>query len=444
MPDASEASRYPSSRWNFSVITLDAAFFMGSLAFIDPVAVLPVLMSRLGASKLLVGLMGSLQPAGWLLPQLLGSSLVLHRPRRKPIILYIGTVSRLPFFALALVFNLSWGAAHPEYLLALLMFLFAVFFFSDGLIGVPWHDIVARTIRPGVRGRFFGTMQFISGLLAIGAAWLVRETLADASLGFPHNYGRLFIYFSVGMTVSLALLFFIREPRGASVTERQSLPAIIGAIPATLRSYPSLFRLILTQNVFGLTSMALPFYAVYAQSELALPDHIVGIFVGATTVGTICASPVWAYINDRRGCRAVIRGVSLFLTAAPLSALLVPYAVRLAGAEPAMSYAYASVFCLNGVSFAGRWMGFTNYLYEIAPDDTRPLFLGLSATLSAPSVLMPFVGGLLLGVISCETLFAIVVAAGIVAIVFAGRLELPIRQIDGDADPPQRALPFAD
>jgi MFS family permease len=441
MTSAAPPSEYANSRWNFTVIVLDAAFFLGALAFIDPVAVLPVLLSGLGASQLVVGLVGSLQAAGWLLPQLFASSLVLHRPRRKPFVVWIAVFSRLPFLALAAVFSLSWGAAHLEVLLVLLIVMFGLFFFSDGLIGVPWHDIVARTIRPDVRGRFFGSMQFLSGLLAIGAAALVRHTLADPSLPFPQNYGRLFVYFSVGMLASLALILFIKEPRRAPVTERQGLGSIIRAIPATLRSHPALFRLVLVQNAFGISGLALPFYAVYADSQLRLPGHVGGLFVGAAMVGSICASPVWAYVNDRLGCLTVIRQIPLLLTTVPLAALLVPRAVMALGAESAMPYAYASVFFLNGAAFAGRWMGFTNYLYEIAPGPLRPLFLGLSATLCAPSVLMPLLGGFLLSLISYQSLFAITAAGGVVALAFAYRLGPSDGSADARATSPPDASP---
>ncbi len=147
--------------------------------------------------------------------------------------------------------------------------------------------------------------------------------------------------------------------------------------------------------------------------------------MGAATVGGICASPAWAYVNDRLGCLTVIRRIPVLLTAVPIAALLVPPAVGLLGAQSAMPYAYAIVFFLNGATWAGRWMAFTNYLFEIAPDRIRPLFLGLSATLSAPAVVTPLLGGWLLGFVSYHTLFALVAAGGLAALAAAYRLPDP-------------------
>jgi MFS family permease len=90
-----------------------------------------------------------------------------------------------------------------------------------------------------------------------------------------------------------------------------------------------------------------------------------------------------------------------------------------------MTYAYALVFLLNGATWGGLWIGITNYVLDISPHDIRPLFLGLTATLSLPTALMPLVGGWLLGFISYEALFAITVVGGLAALVYALRLETP-------------------
>lgn len=419
------SARYPYTRWNFVVVVIDASFFMASLAFIDPMAVLPVLLSNLNASAVLIGLMGSIQRAGWLVPQLLVTSFVLHRERKLPFVIYPVLISRLPLIALAVVFSVKWGAANPTALLFLTITVFAVFFFGDGMVGVPWHDICARTIPPTLRGRFFGTIQLASGLLGIGAGELVRRVLADPAVSFPYNYGRLFLFLCVGMMISTIFVALIKEPRGGSTTEPQSLPVIIRAIPSTLRRYPLLRRLIVCQLLCGIPLVAMPFYAVYATEGLHLPAAVAGRFVQAAIVGSAAASMIWAYLSDRLGSTRVLRAVSWAIIGVPLSALLIPPVVRLLGLEEAMAPLYAIVFLLNGATWGGTWIGFTNYVLEIAPDDIRPLFLGLQATLASPAVVMPLVGGWLLGLMPFEALFCVAAAGGILALVYIYRLREP-------------------
>jgi hypothetical protein len=137
------------------------------------------------------------------------------------------------------------------------------------------------------------------------------------------------------------------------------------------------------------------------------------------------ASILWAFLNDRRGPLTVLRGVAFLGLGVPLAALALPPLVRALGAGAHMPHVYALVFFLSTASGSGLWMGITNYVLEIAPDDIRPLFLGLSATLSAPVVLMPLIGGLLLDVIPYEVLFTIVAVAALASGIYLLTLERP-------------------
>jgi MFS family permease len=427
MAEAAQARQrtYAHTRWNFVVIVLDAAFFFGGLAFIDPVAVLPVLVGKLGGSDFTVGTVGTLQRAGWIVPQIIATSYVLHHRRKKKFVMLPVLFSRIPFFGVALAFMLVPPGSSLQALLFLLIGAYALFFFGDGLVGVPWHDIVARTIPPTLRGRFFGSINILGGIFAVGAGDIVRRVLADPSLPFPHNYGRLFVLLCVCMGLSTLFLAFIKEPPGTALEERHSLPRLLRAVPTTLRRHRLLGRLILAENLMGLVGLATLFYAVFGHRRLGLPEWMGGIFIWATTAGTLSASLVWAYLNDRKGPLTVIRGVTVAGLLVPIAALGLPPLARAVGADAHVGYVYCATFLLNGIAMAGGWMGITNYVLEIAPDDIRPLFLGLSATLAAPAVLMPLVGGLLLRLISYESLFVIAAAGGAVAVAYVFTLERP-------------------
>lgn len=437
-PGGPARPRYQHTRWNFVVIVIESSFFIAGLAFIDPVAVLPVLVNALTGSEVLVGLMAAIQRTGWIVPQLLAASFVLHRTRKKPFVIWPCIIARVPFVGLAAAFTLVEPGSHTQALLGLLIGVYTVFFFTDGLVGVPWQDIIARTIPPWLRGRFFGSMQFIGGLLTIGAAWMVRRVLADPSLPFPQNYGRLFILLCACMALSTVALVLLREPAGSQAPERQSLLSILRAVPGTLRRYPILRRVVILHNLCGLGGLALPFYAIYGQQRLHLPDYVAGTFIGAATIGAVGASLLWAYINDRHGSAWLVRSVALVALGPPIGALCMLPITGAVGSGPEIGYIYAGVFLLNGATGGGLWMAFTNYVMEIAPEDTRPLFLGLAATLTAPTVLLPVLGGWMLGAISYETLFAIVVAGSVVAFGYSLRLppaeQLPMTTANSDFD----------
>ena len=420
-------TQYLYTRWNFVIIALDVSFFVTGMSFLDPVAVLPVLVQKLNGSELMVGAMGALQRAGWIIPQLIGASFVLHRSRKKPFVVIPCLISRIPFIGLSLAFWFVPPGSHLQTLLFLLIGVYTLFFFADGICGVPWHDIIARTIPPNLRGRFFGSINIVAGLLAIGAGAVVRRVLADPSLPFPHNYGRLFMFLCICMGLSMIFILLIKEPPGSALQEPHSLLRLVRAIPGTLRRHPLLRRVIIAQNLLGFSSLVIPFYAVYGYSRLGLSESMGGVFIWAGVAGSTSASLMWAYLNDHKGPLTVLRGIAVASLFPPLAAIAIPPLVGTFGAAADLRYAYCAVFLLNGIAMSGGWMGITNYVFEIAPGDIRPLFLGLASTLSAPVVLMPLIGGWLLGFIAYQTLFAISLAGGVIGLCYIYTLERPRR-----------------
>jgi MFS family permease len=198
------------------------------------------------------------------------------------------------------------------------------------------------------------------------------------------------------------------------VSEPRPLPEVIRSIPSTLRTHPRLLRLILGQNLCGLGGLAAPFYALYALQRLKLPASEAGVFVIAGVIGSAGSGVLWAYLCDRFGSTRVLRGVALAVLLTPVAALVAPRAAWALGLGSAgTGYLYALVFLFSGATASGAWTGFTTYNMEIAPEEVRPLFLGLQATLNAPGVFMPMLGGLLLGVMPYEALFLLVTAAAL-------------------------------
>jgi hypothetical protein len=84
---------------------------------------------------------------------------------------------------------------------------------------------------------------------------------------------------------------------------------------------------------------------------------------------------------------------------------------------------YALLFALLGAGMGGVWMGYNNYLLEIVDEGSRPTYIGLMNTLSAPLGALPVVGGWFLRVTSYPALFA--VTALLVAAALAGVRRLP-------------------
>jgi len=421
----SDARRYQHTRWNFGVMVLGTGAWVAGLAFVEPIAVLPVLITSLGGSQLVVGLASAAQQATWVLPHLLAVSMALRRPRKKPLVFYPCLITRLPFLLIAIAFSLSWASTHERALLYLVIAVYAFFFLGEGLSNVSWYDILARSVPPTRRGRLVGGMQVVGGVLAIGSGAVVQRTLSDSSLPFPQNYGRLFVFLTIGMGLATVALALIREPPGDASPREEPAARFIRSIPEMLRRYPLLRRMVPVQLLCGFSAAAAPFYAVHASSRLHLPPSVGGLFIWAATIGAVVAGFVYGYFSDRFGSTRVIRSTACMVVLAPLLALLVPFFARAAGLESGLAYLYGLVFIAHGTIWGGTWMGFGNYILEIAPAALRPSFVALRVVFSLPIAVMPIMGGLICRVVSFEALFLLVAVGGIASVVYAWRLEEP-------------------
>ena len=87
---------------NFFVNIMDAGFWFFGDSFVAAYTIMPVFMSTLTDSPILIGLIPALEGAGWFLPQLFLAKHLEGKKRRLPITLKLGLLDRLPFLFLAI------------------------------------------------------------------------------------------------------------------------------------------------------------------------------------------------------------------------------------------------------------------------------------------------------------------------------------------------------
>ena len=419
---AEPAVEYSHTRWNFAVIVADASAFIAGLAFASPVIVLPLFMERLTGSTVLVGVLSATQMAGWFLPQLLTASLVEHRPRKKPFMLKVCLAGRTPMALIPL--SLLALRDRPQALLALFLLLHLMFYLSDGMTGVPWTDIGAKTIPPRMRGRFFGAMQLVGGLLSVLAGLAVNRILGNPKLPYPNDYALLFAIEFVLLMVSLGFLALIREPLRPVRTHRRGMRQLLRDAPGLLRARPQFLRLVIVMGLTGAGMIALPFYSLYARVQLGVPEAMAGVFVSAQMAGGIASSMLWAWLSDRHGSKRVIQGTTLCNVAVPMLAWLAPPALAHYGLD-ALGYGYAFTFFLIGMVMNGSWMGATNFMLEMVGEQERPAYVGLLNTMSAPLILLPVLGGWVIRAASYQAVLAVAAASGAMAVVACAWLREP-------------------
>ncbi len=369
--------------------------FSFAMAFSEPFSILPIFLESFGISKVTIGLLISIIKAGSALPQLFVANSLRTIKSGKPI-LFAAIWTRWLAWGLIAVSVFLWGGSHPTLVLFIFVMMLFIYSFAGGVANVPFFNMIAKAIPPERRGTFFGVRQFLGGLSAVGAGFLVRVILNIPSLEFPRNYGYLFLATFILLTFGYIALSLFREPEhrvdDVNRKERVSLKTAF----RYMRDYPSLRRIILSQVASQGIFVSMPFFILYAKDSLGFPASWVGYFVMARMAGGIISNFIWARLSNTKGNRIVVRLSSL----AALSALI----VAMTGHSILM---FLLVFVLIGFYYNGSSIGYNNYVMELGDNMERPRLISIQGTMLFPIYFFPLLGGFLMNRIGFFPTFAI-------------------------------------
>ena len=410
---------------NYRLGILNGVSFHVADAFISETTILPSFISNLTSSKLLIGLAGSLRRASWPLPQAAVAGYLENRDRKLPVYRISAVLRVLSMIALVLI---TFALGNNTRLLLLLFFsLFTLYSLSAGIAGLPFMDIVARTIPSTRRGTYFGARYFFGTLLgALAGFFLVRRILH--TYPFPKNYGTLFLFATLFITIGVLLFSFVIEPSQAVEKKKRSFLKSLSAGKKIFKEDRNYRNLYLTRVFLGIGMMSFPFYFLYSQKVWAIQEEIVGVLLSAELVGALLTNLLWGNLSNRIGNKIVLKGAALTSILIPLSALtlpLLPLPSPEAGQLPTYRHPALLLFFLIGAVKSGIWIGYPNFLIDISPENRRPTYIGFMNTLIAPILFLPTLGGGIVELFSYETLFTLSFLAACIALLFASRLKEP-------------------
>ena len=397
-------------RHNYACGILNGVFYNIAYAFIGGSTVLPLFINSLTSSRFIVGLVNTIETAGWPLPQVFVASFVEHRESKKPLYIHLAIIRSLLLFIIS-ISVLLFSAAWENGFLTLFILLFSVYAIAGGLSGVSFMDIIGKVFTSKARGGLWAWRMGIGGSLGVLAGLLVRWVLKQ--FHYPVNFGILFIAASFFMSMAFLSFSLIKEPLTQKVNRRRKpFSLFIREGINTLRRDDRFKTLFLLRICFGLNSMALPFYIIFIKQFHGLELSTVGLFVSVQTFGAIISNLLWGNLSRIKGNHHVLR-----LTAAV--SMLPPLLILTSYRIPPLLFYDLFIFFLLGVTAQGIWLGFPNALLDISPDEKRPTYVGFMNTMIAPVLFLPAIGGMLIDYLSFTILFAISFIASLFAIFFA-------------------------
>ncbi len=368
-------------RHNFVVNVLDGGFFGLAMGFASFVTVLPLFVSQLTDSAILIGLVPAVHNVGWMLPQLLTANRVARLRRFLPMVLAMTTLERIPFFALAII-ALMLAHLPRELALGLTFGLLVMQGLGGGFAATAWQSMVAKLIPAERRGTFYGTQAATSSLFASVSAVLAGLLLER--FPFPLNFAICFGLNVLAMIVSFGFLAWTREPASAPPPAATSQGALAHNVTAILKRDRNFIWFLLSRLAFQVAAMAFGFYTVYAVKHLGASALSAGLLTGVYMGTQIIANPVMGWLGDHLSHRRVLE---IGAVAATLGALL-------AWRAPSAEWFYL-VFVLSGIANVAVWTITLAMTVDFARDPAeRPTYIGLANTLVAPgAILAPILGG---------------------------------------------------
>ncbi len=411
-PAVADARNYRLGIFNGFLASTGDGFFNTSV-------VLAGFASRLGASNTVIGLLPAIAQGGWMLPQILVAARVRALPYKLPVYRSSASVRIGSYLMMVLVTAFLWES--PVLCLSLFVAAMSINALASGVSGLPFLEVVSKTVPSQQRSAYFGVRNLGGGLLAFAAGLIVRWILGSG-LAFPYTYVLIFGLATVAYTAAYTVFGKVQEPPD-EVQPPSDIRQELRAIPQLLRLDAHFRAFLSVRLILAFASLADPFYTVYALRELRVPSSMLGVFLMTITGVAPLSNIVWRWIAERKGSRRIIRYSAAAAFLAPLIALGLGwlFAPGSAGSEVTSSarqsqvgWLYLAVFVMSSVAAQGFNLGHTNHLLNISPPHSRSRYIGTLNTLVGLALFAPVLGGVIADWAGYEAVFWL--AAGLFAL----------------------------
>jgi len=388
-------------RFNLIVNLMDGGFFGLGWGFGSIGTIIPLFVSHMTTSALLIGLIPSIHAVGWQLPQLFMANSVSRLRRYKPMVMLMTIQERLPYLGMALV-ALFLAKLGNTFALVLIFGLLVWQGLGAGFTANAWQSMIAKIIPSDLRGTFFGAQAAIANILmsiaAIAAGYILDRIHA------PFNFTLCFLLTVVGLVLSYISMGLIREPvdQEKSIPEHQPSPWKGGL--ELLRRDKNFSGYLVIRALSQFATMGFAFYIVYGLLHFGMNDLTAGFLTAALTISSTIANAAMGWLGDRFGHRAMLIAGSVAVT---LSSLM-------AWGAPSIGWLYP-VFILSGLANVAIWTIGMAITVEFGDEATRPTYIGLSNTLVAPfTIIAPLIGGWIAETAGFQTTFMVSAIGGLV------------------------------
>ncbi len=390
--------------FNFIVNMIDGGFFGMALGFASLSTIVPLFVSNLTDSAILIGLIPAIHVMGWQLPQIFTAHWVARQKRFKPMVIFFTLHERLPFLGLA---ALAWFLPNIGTKVALVItFVLLVWQgFGGGFTANAWQNLIGKIIPRERWGMFLGFQSSAGSLLTSLGVVIAGFVLENNDV--KNGFTKVFLFAVAAFVVSYIAIALTRE--------EESVPSVI--IPernvfwrdvAAIFKRDINFRWFVVVRILGqLGTVGFAFYTVYVVRYWGVDEATAGILTGVLTIVQTLFNPLMGWLGDKWSHRGVM---ALGMACAAISAVIAWWA-------PSVGWFYPA-YALAGLGYIAIWTIALAMTLEFGKEHEKPAYIGMANTLIAPTAfIIPLFAGWLADTHGYQATFLTTAVGAILSIV---------------------------
>jgi len=373
---------------------LHGFFLAVAVTVAEPSTILPLIVHHFSESVILVGVFASLLKGGAIAVQMWAAFYAQEYRRVLPYMRLVFFFRWFSWFLIGLAIYFV-GDSNKTLTLWLIGIGFFGFSFTAGFGAIYFKELLAKVFSKEYRGRTMANRQIftaIGSILSGGVAGYVLENYEA-----PLNYAYLFMVSSFLMAIGFIAFGTINEPEKTEVRKKEkSFREFLKNSFSLLKTDKRLKNQVIIILLGFSYLLAYPFVILKANQSFTLTGWMLGGFITIQMIGSIIGSFfLWRKMSDYK----------LMLKLSFIFAIL-SFFVAFFANSPIF---YGLVFLFFGLAMDGFSISGMNLVFEIAPEDKRPIYTALQSNITSLGLFFPILGGIILKYSSYNVLYSITI-----------------------------------
>ncbi len=393
---------------NFRAFLWHATFLAFAKNFMDVDTIIPAMLVEAGGGAFHIGLMTAIMLGGSSFTQLFFAPFLSNQSYKKKHLLFAINTRIFSLIGLGVLLFLLKGE-NTGFVLWLAFLFITLFSLAGAYANISYTDILGKSVSQDKRKTFFSSLQIFSGIIVLGAAFLVKKVLVWEE--FPVNYAMMF-FFGGGLLLIASGGFWSIKEVVPSALKISGVKDFFGILKSELRQNRKLAYFLGFINTQGIAISFLPFVILYAKQTFQTQSNDTGLFLIFKVIGIVFVS-----FLVLMGAKKIKYNVLLYSNVL-LSLVLAAMALAIRDVSM-LKY----IFIVGGVVYSLYTMSMNGLLLEVSGNENRALYTGFAGAGNILPAIFPLIGGAIISHLGFSTFFVLFMLVIVTAAFFIFKID---------------------